>query len=435
MSNLKLKGNNTGVLIGLIVTIFLLLGGGGYLIWRVNQKDTLAPTDSDASEENCVLRCLDGAICTARDGTGNCPENKAGICYYPPTPGVTGCCEYEKICNITAYYITYTAGANGTVSNPGQNNVVPGGSISSTATPNSGYRFVKWSDNKTTASRTDSNVSADATYTATFEAVASQTYTLSYSVTAYTSGGTVGGALSGNLNQTVTQGQDGTAVTFVGNEGSYCKGSILEWLVNGVKDTTVTGNTRQEKNVQKNMTIEGKAGYVWVTDSTTFRYYTGANGQLKLGNGTPSIEPITLTFTNGQPCPGNISITAIPSSGYIFSHWNDTVLNVRDTSSLVTANPRKDIISVTYQYKPNIAVTAIFVPSSGCGDGICSDDESITTCPSDCSCYLRRWNCSEGESSDNCPKDCGSTVPQTGILMILKRLSLGTSPFNNWLIF
>ncbi len=38
MSNLKLKGNNTGVLIGLIVTIFLLLGGGGYLIWRVNQK-------------------------------------------------------------------------------------------------------------------------------------------------------------------------------------------------------------------------------------------------------------------------------------------------------------------------------------------------------------------------------------------------------------
>jgi len=425
MSNLKLKGNNTGVLIGLIVTIFLLLGGGGYLIWRVNQKDTLAPTDSDASEENCVLRCLDGAICTARDGTGNCPENKAGICYYPPTPGVTGCCEYEKICNITAYYITYTAGANGTVSNPGQNNVVPGGSISSTATPNSGYRFVKWSDNKTTASRTDSNVSADATYTATFEAVASQTYTLSYSVTAYTSGGTVGGALSGNLNQTVTQGQDGTAVTFVGNEGSYCKGSILEWLVNGVKDTTVTGNTRQEKNVQKNMTIEGKAGYVWVTDSTTFRYYTGANGQLKLGNGTPSIEPITLTFTNGQPCPGNISITAIPSSGYIFSHWNDTVLNVRDTSSLVTANPRKDIISVTSSYKPNIAVTAIFVPSSGCGDGICSDDESITTCPSDCPVTCGDGICSEGESSDNCPKDCGSTVPQTGIFDDSKTAIIG----------
>ena len=250
-------------------------------------------------------------------------------------------------------------------------------------------------------------------------------YTLFNAGSAYTSGGTVGGALFGNIIQTVTRGQDGTAVTFVGNEGSYCKGSILEWLVNGVKDTTVIGNTRQEKNVQQNMTIEGKAGYVWVTDSTTFRYYTGANGQLKLRNGTPSIEPITLTFTNGQPCPGNISITAIPSSGYIFSHWNDTVLNVRDTSSLVTANPRKDIISVTSSYKPNIAVTAIFVPSSGCGDGICSDDESITTCPSDCPITCGDGICSEGESSENCPKDCGSTVPQTGIFDDSKTAIIG----------
>lgn len=435
MSNLKLKGNNTGVLIGLIVTIFLLLGGGGYLIWRVNQKDTLAPTDSDASDS--TLECInDGADCDARTYPkvdGNCTdESTAGICQYP---NENYCCRYTTI--ITAYYITYSAGSGGTVTNSGQNNVVPGGSISSTATPNSGYRFVKWSDNKTTASRTDSNVSADATYTATFEAVASQTYTLSYSVTPYTTGGVVGGTLTGNLNQTVVQGQDGTAVTFVGNDGSYCMGSILEWLVNGVKDTTVTGNTRQEKNVQANMNIEGKAGFVWSTNSTTFRYYTGANGQIKLGNGAPSVSPITLTFTNGQPCPGNISITAIPSSGYIFSHWNDTVLNARDTSSLVTANPRKDIISVTSSYKPNISVTAIFVPSSGCGDGICSDDESITTCPSDCpvrcgdgvcsegeslttcpsDCPANCGDgiCSDGESSENCPKDCGSTVPQTGI--------------------
>lgn len=424
MSNLKLKGNNTGVLIGLIVTIFLLLGGGGYLIWRVNQKDTLAPTDSDAYEEGYDLECTGPCILESDLPSYPERENYARICTVMPQ-GVQGYCLYEKIPKVIAYYITYTAGANGTVSNSGQNNVAPDGSISSTATPNSGFKFKQWNDGKTTATRTETNVQADATYTATFEALPAQTFTLAYSATPYTPGGVLGGTLTGNLNQTVEQGKDGTVVTFVGNDGSYCKGSILEWLVNGVKDTTVTGNTRQEKNVQKNMTIEGKTGFVWNTDSTTFRYYTGGNGQIKLGDGAPSISPITLTFTNGQPCPGNISITAIPSSGYIFSHWNDTVLNVRDTSSLVTANPRKDIISVTSSYKPNIAVTAIFVPSSGCGDGICSDDESITTCPSDCPVTCGDGICSEGESSDNCPKDCGSTVPQTGIFDDSKTAIIG----------
>ena len=424
MSDISLKGNNKGVLISLIVIVFLLAIGTGYLIWRVNQKDTLAPTDSDAYEEGYDLECTGPCILESDLPSYPERENYARICTVMPQ-GVQGYCLYEKIPKVIAYYITYTAGANGTVSNSGQNNVAPDGSISSTATPNSGFKFKQWNDGKTTATRTETNVQADATYTATFEALPAQTFTLAYSATPYTTGGVVGGTLTGNLNQTVEQGQDGTAVTFVGNDGSYCKGSILEWLVNGVKDTTVTGNTRQEKNVQKNMTIEGKTGFVWNTDSTTFRYYTGANGQIKLGDGAPSISPITLTFTNGQPCPGNISITAIPSSGYIFSHWNDTVLNVRDTSSLVTANPRKDIISVTSSYKPNIAVTAIFVPSSGCGDGICSDDESITTCPSDCPITCGDGICSEGESSENCPKDCGSTVPQTGIFDDSKTAIIG----------
>ena len=394
---MKIAGNNKGLVTGLIVVIVLLAGGGGYLLWRVNQKETLAPTDSSASEQNCVDRCT--GPCTQ-----NWPFQPPDQCTDDAYKGCTGwvagggefngCCTYEHECEVTAYYITYVAGSGGSVTKAGQNNVPPGGSISSTATANTGFVFDKWSDGKTTATRTDSNVNADATYTALFKAVAPQTYTLKYSVTPYVSGGIIGGTLTGNLNQTVAKGGDGTAVTFVPNDkNSYCEASILEWLVNGVKDTTVTGNTRQEKNVQSNMTIEGKSGFVWTTDSTTFRYYVGANGQIKLGNGTPSTSPITLTFTKGQSCPGTLAVTAVPSNGYRFSHWNDTVKGTKDTGPLAEANPRSDIISASGGYVPNIAVTAIFVSSSGCGDGVCS----------------------AGENNSSCPIDCGNTVPQTGI--------------------
>jgi len=488
---MKIAGNNKGLITGLIVIIVLLAGGGGYLLWRVNQKDTLAPTDSSASQERCVDRCT--GPCTQ-----NWPFQPPDQCTNDAYKGCTGwvsgggefkgCCTYERVCEVTAYYITYIAGPGGSVTNAGQNNVPPGGSISSTATANAGFVFDKWSDGKTTATRTDSNVNADATYTASFKAVAPQTYyityvagpggsvtnagknsvpsggsisstatanagfvfdkwsdgkttatrtdsnvnadatytasfkavapqtyTLKYSVTPYTSGGIVGGTLSGNLNQTVAKGGDGTPVTFVPNKGSYCQASILEWLVNGVKDTTVTGNTRQEKNVQSNMVIEGKSGFIWTTDDTTFRYYAGAHGQIKLGNGAPSTSPITLTFTKGKPCPGTLAVTAVPSSGYRFSHWNDTVKGTKDTGPLAEANPRSDIISVSGGYVPNIAVTAIFVSSSGCGDGVCSNGENISTCPGDCSPVCGDGVCSAGENNSSCPVDCGTTVPQTGI--------------------
>lgn len=56
--------------------------------------------------------------------------------------------------------------------------VASGGSVTLTATPTSGYRFVKWQDENTTNPRTITNVTADATYTATFEVVPTYSLTL-----------------------------------------------------------------------------------------------------------------------------------------------------------------------------------------------------------------------------------------------------------------
>lgn len=214
MSNIRVGVGKKGIVLALIVGVLLLGGGGGYLLWRVNQEDTVAPTDSDASEQVCVDRCT-GTCSQAYpwQSPDQCTDDAYKGCEFVSGGNVLhGCCLYERECNITAYHITYAAGANGSVTNAGQNSVAPGGSISSTASPSVGYRFVKWSDNKTTATRTDSNVRADATYTATFEVIPVETVTLTYTAGA-------NGKITGTTPQTINKGASGTAVTATPNTG------------------------------------------------------------------------------------------------------------------------------------------------------------------------------------------------------------------------
>jgi uncharacterized repeat protein (TIGR02543 family) len=64
------------------------------------------------------------------------------------------------------YKLTVTAGTGGTVSGGGTYNYNASATLKATA--NSGYHFVKWSDDNTSATRTVT-VTKDATYTATFE--------------------------------------------------------------------------------------------------------------------------------------------------------------------------------------------------------------------------------------------------------------------------
>ncbi|GAK55384.1 secreted protein [Candidatus Vecturithrix granuli] len=69
------------------------------------------------------------------------------------------------------YTLTYTAGANGSISGTTPQTVNHGASGTAvTAVPNTGYRFVKWSDNSTANPRTDTNVTAAISVTALFEA-------------------------------------------------------------------------------------------------------------------------------------------------------------------------------------------------------------------------------------------------------------------------
>lgn len=93
-----------------------------------------------------------------------------GSTTYPhglPTTGevdVTYTAVWEK----NKYTLTVNAGTGGTVTGGGT--YEHGTSVTITATPNSGYKFVKWSDGNTSATRTIT-VIGNATYTAVFEEI------------------------------------------------------------------------------------------------------------------------------------------------------------------------------------------------------------------------------------------------------------------------
>jgi hypothetical protein len=104
-----------------------------------------------------------------------------------------------------------------------------------TAVPATGYHFVQWSDGVLTATRTDTNVTANVSVTASF---AINTYTLTYTAGA-------NGTISGTSPQTVNFGASGTAVTAVANTGYH----FVQW-----SDGVLTA-TRTDTNVTANVSV------------------------------------------------------------------------------------------------------------------------------------------------------------------------------------
>ncbi len=79
------------------------------------------------------------------------------------------------------YTITYIAEAHGSITGNESQTVNHGGSTTAVmAVPAEGYHFVKWDDGKTDATRHETNVTADATYTASFDPNTNTAYTVEH---------------------------------------------------------------------------------------------------------------------------------------------------------------------------------------------------------------------------------------------------------------
>lgn len=110
------------------------------------------------------------------------------------------------------YELKYQAGLGGTVEGLLAQTLYDGQQGQEVvAVPDEGYEFVGWDDGVTNAARTDT-VAENKTFTAIFKEIEKPKYTLTYQVD-------MGGRLEGEVFQTVTEGEMGSAVTAVADEG------------------------------------------------------------------------------------------------------------------------------------------------------------------------------------------------------------------------
>ena len=207
---------------------------------------------------------------------------------------------------VSTYTLTYTVGANGSISGTSPQTVNSGSSGTTvTAVPNTGYHFVSWSDGLTTAARTDTNVTANVSVSASF---AINTYTLTYTAES-------NGSISGTSPQTVNYGSSGTTVTAVPNTGYH----FVSW------SDGLTTAARTNTNVTTNVSVS--ASFVVNTTTTyTITASAGANGSIT-PSGAVSVnsgdnQTFTIAANNGYHVADvlvdGVSVGAV--TGYSFNN-------------------------------------------------------------------------------------------------------------------
>jgi uncharacterized protein (TIGR02145 family) len=205
---------------------------------------------------------------------------------------------------LPSYTITYLAGEHGTISGTATQTITYGANASTvTATPDTGYYFVSWSDDVLTAIRTDTNITSNLSLTATF---AINSYTLTYTAGTH-------GTITGTTPQTIIYDSDGVAVTAIPDTGYY----FVNW-----SDSSTT-NPRTDTSVAANISVTAN----FAINSYTLTYTAANHGTI---SGT---TPQTINYgSNGT------AVTAVPDTGYYFVSWSDDVLTATRTDTNITSN-------------------------------------------------------------------------------------------------
>jgi hypothetical protein len=239
---------------------------------------------------------------------------------------------------INQYTLSYTAGANGTLTGTTSQTVNHGADGTAvTAVPDAGYHFVDWSDASTANPRTDTNVTADITVTANF---AINTYTLTYNAGA-------NGSITGTTPQTVNSGADGTAVTAVPDAGYH----FVDW------SDASTDNPRTDTNVTADITVTAN----FAIDQFTIDASAAAGGSIN-PNGA-----VLLNYDASQ------AFTITPDLGY---HVADVLVDTVSVGA-VTSYTFNNVMA-NHTIAVSFAVDTFTIDVSAGANGSISPSGSVT---------------------------------------------------------
>jgi len=196
----------------------------------------------------------------------------------------------------TTYTLTYTAGAGGTIEGTTPQTIVKDeDGTTVTAIPLNGFRFIKWTDGTTTATRTDIKVTADIAVTASFELI--PTFTVIYLAD-------IGGTIGGFSHQTIRGGENGLQAFAVPNQNYR----FVRWC------DGLTTAQRIDNNITENLTFT--AYFENYVD------FAGGNGTLeapfKIANAT-HLANMELHPTANYILQSNINLNDISNFAPLFS--------------------------------------------------------------------------------------------------------------------
>lgn len=185
--------------------------------------------------------------------------------------------------------VRYESGEGGQVVGEAEQTVRYGENASAvTAVPDEGWEFVGWSDGVQTAQRQDSRVLREISATATFE---KRQLAVDY-------GKRGGGRIEGKSRQTISYGENASAVTAVPNEGY----EFVRWS-DGVETAK-----RQDMGIREDLFVTAE----FQKRTLSVRYESSFGGQIQ------GITEQTVTWgEDGQ------TVTAVPDEGYEFAGWSD----------------------------------------------------------------------------------------------------------------
>ncbi|MCD8453791.1 InlB B-repeat-containing protein [Tenacibaculum finnmarkense genomovar ulcerans] len=235
--------------------------------------------------------------------------------------------EFVKV--IEKFTVKYTAGNNGTITGNLSQKIEEGKATSQVkAIADTGYEFVKWSDNNTSETRTDI-ADADKEFTAEFvkTVVVLKNYTVKY-----TAGNN--GTITGDLSQNIEEGKATSQVKAIADAGY----EFVKWSDNN------TSETRTDiADADKEFTAEFVKTVV-VLKNYTVKYTAGNNGTIT-GYLSQNIEEGKATS----------QVKAIADAGYEFVKWSDnntseTRTDIADADKEFTAEFVKVIEKFTVKY-------------------------------------------------------------------------------------